>query len=209
MALDPDRPMYRWRELTAEQRDELLHFRRVNRLPWHSLPHYEAECACYLITAACYEHRSFLIASDGRIAEFEVELVETIRLRAIALFAWIVLPNHYHVLVQTPSVKGLLADLGRLHGRTSYRWNGEDGQRSRKNWCNAAETAMKSEGHFWASLNYVLHNAVRHGYVDQWQQWPYSNARQYLEQVGRETAERRWRAYPIFDYGATWDPPEL
>ena len=24
---------------------------------------------------------------------------------------------------------------------------------------------MKSERHFWATLNYVLHNAVRHGYV--------------------------------------------
>jgi putative transposase len=76
-------------------------------------------------------------------------------------------------------------------------------------WYNAAETAIKSERHFWASLNYVLHNAVRHGYVERWQDWPYSNAAQYLEQVGRATAEYRWREYPILDYGAQWDPPEL
>ena len=46
---------------------------------------------------------------------------------------------------------------------------------------------MKSEGHFWASLNYVLHNAVRHGYVQRWQEWPYSNAEQYL---GKSAAKR-------------------
>lgn len=56
------------------------------------------------------------------------------------------------------------------------------------------------------SPNYVLHNAVRHGYVQRWQDWPYSNAEQYLEQVGRETAIRRWRAYPLYDYGNEWDP---
>jgi putative transposase len=68
---------------------------------------------------------------------------------------------------------------------------------------------MKSERHFWATLNYVLHNAVRHSYVERWQDWPYSSAAQYLEEVGREEAERRWREYPVLDYGNDWDPPEL
>ena len=68
---------------------------------------------------------------------------------------------------------------------------------------------MKSDGHFWASMNYILHNAVRHGYVERWQDWPFSNAAQYLEAAGRDEAERRWREYPILDYGKDWDPPEL
>jgi putative transposase len=54
-----------------------------------------------------------------------------------------------------------------------------------------------------------LHNAVRHGYVERWQDWPYSNATHYLAEVGREEAERRWREYPVLDYGNDWDPPEL
>ncbi|WP_425615344.1 hypothetical protein NA78x_005259 [Anatilimnocola sp. NA78] len=68
---------------------------------------------------------------------------------------------------------------------------------------------MKSELHFWATLNYVLNNAVRHRYVHHWQEWPYSNASQYLADVGRELAEERWRTYPVLDYGQDWDPPEL
>ena len=68
---------------------------------------------------------------------------------------------------------------------------------------------MKSERHFWATVNYVLHNAVRHGYVERWQDWPYSSAAQYLAEVGREEVEHRWHQYPLLDYGADWDPPEL
>jgi putative transposase len=68
---------------------------------------------------------------------------------------------------------------------------------------------MKSESHHWASLNYVFHNAVRHGYVERWQDWPYSNAADYLEEVGRVVAERRWREYPVDEYGKDWDPPEM
>ena len=120
--------------------------------------------------------------------DFERQLIEMVLAHSASLFAWNVFPNHYHLLVSTWDVKRLLHELGQLHGRTAFEWNGEDARRSRKVWCNAAETAMKSEGHFWASLNYVLHNVVRHGYVQRWQEWPYSNAEQYLEQVGRETA---------------------
>jgi putative transposase len=201
--------MYRWREMTPTQRQQVLGDRREHRLPWHSPPHYEADTEYYLITAACYEHRHVVGASDQRMAEFEKELVDSTTSHVRQLFAWIVLPNHYHMLVHTLPIERLLKELGQLHGRTSHRWNGEDDLRGRKVWCNAAETAMKSEGHFWASMNYVLHNAVRHGYVQRWQQWPFSNAEQYLEEVGRETAERRWRVYPLLDYGTTWDPPEL
>jgi putative transposase len=201
--------MYRWREMSSKQREQTLSYRRENELPWHSPPHYQADTPYYLITAACYEHRHVIGTTEERIVGFEAELVKTTASQTHRLFAWVVLPDHYHMLVHAPRVKRLLKELGRLHGRTAYCFNGEDRRRGRRVWCNVAETAMKSEGHFWASLNYVLHNAVRHGYVRRWQDWPYSNAEQYLEEVGYEVAKRRWHAYPILDYGKDWDPPEL
>lgn len=68
---------------------------------------------------------------------------------------------------------------------------------------------MKSEGHYYATLNYVLHNAVHHGYATKWTEWPYSNAAQYLEDCGREQALQIWTSYPLYDYGKDWDPPEM
>ena len=201
---------YRWRRMTAEQRREVLEQRRSRRLPWHGPPHYESDGKVYLITAACFEHKPIIGITPRRMAEFEAELLETLTESGCPrIFAWILLPNHYHVLAHCPDIKATLGEIGILHGRKSYLWNGEDVRRRRQVWHRAAETAMKSDAHFWATLNYVLNNAVRHGYVERWQDWPYSNAAQYLAEVDRELAERRWRQYPILDYGKDWDPPEL
>lgn len=123
--------------------------------------------------------------------------------------AWVVLPNHYHALVVTGDVLQLLHALGRLHGRTSHDWNGEENARGRQVWCNAAETVIKSEGHYFATLNYVHHNSVKHRYASRWTDWPWSSAGDFLHAVPREEAERIWKAYPIGDYGAGWDDAEL
>jgi len=207
--MEPDNPMYYWRSLTPEQRQTVLAERQRQHQPWHGPPHYVSADGLYLLTAACYEHQPVIGFRSQRMAEFETELLTTGAAFASSIFAWIVLPNHYHLLLQSSELKALLAALGQLHGRTSHRWNGIEGVRGRKAWHRAAETAMKSERHFWATLNYVLNNAVRHGYVARWQDWPYSNAALYLEQTGRQEVERRWREYPIDDYGRDWDTPEL
>jgi putative transposase len=162
-----------------------------------------------MVTAACFEHRHIIGTSPERMSSFEGKLVALLTSHSTSVFAWNILPNHYHALVDTPSIKALLSNLGRLHGRTSFEWNGEDDQRGRQVWCNAAETCMKSEGHYYASLNYVLNNAVHHGYVEKWPDWPYCNASEYIESIGRERALRIWKNYPLYDFGKDWDPTEL
>jgi putative transposase len=121
------------------------------------------------------------------------------------IYAWCILPNHYHVLVKTERVKDLRRKIGQFHGRSSFEWNRADDRRGRKVWYNSFERPMKSERHFWATLNYVHHNPVHHGYVKRWQDWPWSSAREYLERVGREKAKQAWLRYPTLDYGKKWD----
>ena len=50
--------------------------------------------------------------------------------------AWCVLPNHYHLLLATSDILEFLEQeqLGKMHGRTSFNWNGEEKQRGRKVW---------------------------------------------------------------------------
>ena len=204
-----DRPMYRWRRMTPEERKAALQERVKQSRPWHGPPHYNSESNHYLITAACYEHQPLIGASHERMARFESELLACADNCAQRVLGYVVLPNHYHLLIHAIDVKGVLAQLGRLHGRTSFKWNAADQCRGRQVWHRAAETGIKSERHFWATLNYILHNPVHHGYVERWQDWPYSSATDYLAEIGRTEAERRWREYPILDYGKSWDPPEL
>lgn len=206
--MDTHQPYY-WRRLTQEERAKILAERQRYTRPWHGPPHYVSDDGLYLISAACFEHVPIIGRSAERMANFEAELLKVIADYSEQIFAWVVLPNHYHALVLTSDVIGLLRAIGRLHGWTSFKWNGEDNKRGRQSWHRAAEAAMKGEGHFCATLNYVLHNAVRHGYVARWQDWPYCNAAEYLAEVGEKEAKRRWLKYPILDYGKNWDPPEL
>jgi putative transposase len=198
--------MYDWRKMTDEERTRAMDLRRVRGFPRHSPPHFDSEGeAQYLISAACYEHAAFIGKTAERMTECEAEILKTCQEFSGEIYAWCVLPNHYHILVMTESIKELLFALGQFHGRSSFNWNGEDDARGRKTWSNCFERKMKSERHFWVTLNYVLHNPVHHGYVERWQNWPWSNARQFLEQVGREQALEIWREYPILDYGKKWD----
>jgi len=203
-------PRYLWRQLTPKQRVELLAWRKERGQPWHSPPHRpNFGHLRFLISAACYEHHHHIGQSPERLDVFSRNLLAVFAAPTSQLFAWCVVPNHYHALVEAPDIKDLLHELGQFHGRASYTWNGEDNARGRKVFFRAVERAMRSDRHFWATLNYVHHNPVRHGYVERWADWPWSSAKEYLEQTGVEDAKRVWHDYPIRDYGEGWDEPGM
>jgi putative transposase len=198
--------MYDWRKMTEIERHNVLKRRKFNVHPWHSPPHrFPPGKQQYLITAACFEHAPIVGSSPERMDQFADALLETATKFSDQLYAWCVLPNHYHMLLRTKQCPELLAQLARLHGKTSHQWNGEDATRGRKVWFGIAEREMRTERHLWASVNYVHHNPVKHGYATRWQEWPWGSARSYLEDVGKDRAEQVWKEYPVKNYGAHWD----
>jgi len=198
--------MYDWRKMSDDERQQILTKRRALKLPWHSPPHLDFEGTHqYLISASCYEHAAILGQSVKRMSECENEVLEVCYDFCLSLYAWCILPNHYHTLVKTDRITELRHALGQFHGRSSFRWNGEDDRRGRKVWHNCFERPMKSERHFWTTMNYIHHNPVHHGYVDHWLDWPWSSAGEFLRVAGRTRALELWRKYPILDYGKKWD----
>jgi len=198
--------MYDWRKMTELDRSRALELRKARKLPWHTPPHLDFTVARqYLISASCYEHAPVIGKSPERMTECESDILSICDEFCSRIYGWCILPNHYHALVRTERIKELRQKLGEFNGRSSFMWNGEDDRRGRKVWYNAFERPMKSERHFWVTLNYVHHNPVHHGYVKKWTDWPWSSARQYLEEVSLERARRTWNEYPILDYGKKWD----
>lgn len=197
--------MYDYRNLRPEQKREAVEYRRLQRRPWHSPPHWEFfGQRQFIISPSCYEHKNVIGSIPERMTECETRLLSLCE-QFGTVFAWCILPNHYHVLVRTGELKGLRAELGRFHGRSSFKWNGEDKQRGRQVWHNCFDRDIRSVGHFWATMNYIHHNPVHHGYVKRWQDWPWSSASEFVKRVGQEAAKEVWRAYPILDYGKKWD----
>jgi putative transposase len=198
--------MYKWRKMTAQEQALALQSRKQSRRPWHCPPHGDSETKKrYIISAACYEHKPILGQKEERMLEIEQQLITLCHKLESQLFAWCILPNHYHILVETETVSILLKELGKMHGRTSRKWNLQDKTVGRKVWFNCAERAIKSDRHYWASVNYIHHNPVKHGYAEKWTDWKYSSADQYLNDIGKEKALEIWKNYPILDYGKKWD----
>jgi putative transposase len=198
--------MYKWRAMTDEEREYALQLRQAKHFPKHSPPHFDfAGEYQYLVNSACFEHVHVIGVSPERMTDCEQDVLEVCNKYGTEIYAWCILPNHYHILLKTEQIKELRKELGLFHGRSSFKWNKEDDARGRQVWHNCFERKMKSERHFWASLNYVLNNPVHHGYVKNWQDWQWSNAKEYLEKIGKEKALQIWRDYPILDYGKKWD----
>lgn len=192
--------------MTVDEQERVLELRKARKLPWHSPPHLDFKIAKqYLISSSCSEHFPVIGKDPERMTECEAEVLKICENFSSRIYAWCILPNHYHLLLRTERISELRNALGKFHGRTSFQWNQSDGEQGRKVWYNCFERSMKSERHFWASLNYVHHNPVHHGYVKRWQDWPWSSAKQYLEKVGAEEAKRIWLMYPVLDYGKKWD----
>ena len=198
--------MYEYRKLTPEQRREVVEQRLRMGYPPHSSPHPLKNHPFYLITAACYEHKHRLISSERR-QELLNQLFETFTGEGIQILAWVVLPNHYHLLTQEVDFPWLSRQLRLIHGRFAYRWNQEDGL-SGKVWCSYSDRAIRSERHYYATLNYIHYNPVKHGFMGSPYDWKESSVHWYLEQNGREWLRDCWVKYPVKDYGKGWDDAE-
>jgi len=97
--------MYEWRKMTAEQRASILKLRKSQRRPWHSPPHLDLEDNLqYLVTAACYDHTDIIGKTPERMAECKDELLRVTRELCSEIYAWCVLPNHYHWLLKTERI---------------------------------------------------------------------------------------------------------
>ena len=80
------------------------------------------------------------------------------------LYAWVILPNHYHVLAGLQSLDLASAALKQLHGTTSRDWNMADGQTGRRRvWFKFADRVIRGDAGFYGALNYIHVNPVKHG----------------------------------------------
>jgi putative transposase len=196
--------MYEYRKLTPEQQAQLVQERLSRGYPAHSPPHLVRDKSFYLLTAACYEHQHYMNA-ESRRQELLNMIFESFTQADITILAWVILPNHYHILVHIFNFDVLSGLFRRLHGVTSRQWNREENLTHRKIWYSWSDRAIRSQEHYYRTLNYIHYNPVKHGFVELPYHWQHSSVHWYFESYGREWLRDTWTEYPVRNYGDDWD----
>ena len=97
----------------------------------------------------------------------ETQLLAQLKAAGWQLEAWAVFSNHYHFVGHAlPGATPLRDDLlQELHRSTGLHVNALDRASGRQVWFNYWDTQLTYERSYYARLNYVHQNAVKHGLV--------------------------------------------
>lgn len=196
--------MYEYRRMTPQQRQSIVEYRRRRGFPLHKPPHLSQGEGWYLITAATYEHRHYF-RETNELTALESRLLEALAEASIPQFGWVVLPNHYHVLLHTDDLRTVGRAVGRVHGRSSRYTNQRDDTPGRQVWYKYSDRRMRSERHFWTTVHYIIANPAKHGFCTKMRDWPWSCVHEFLKVHGNAWLDDLRLSYPLRDYGKGWD----
>ncbi len=197
---------YEYQKLSPQERKEILEERKEQGYPLHSPPHPFRHEGTYLITAANYKHQHILENSERR-TQFETLLLQSFLEAGAEVIAWVILTNHYHILLTVEKFVIISDILRYLHGSTSYQWNQEEGlQGKRKVWYRFADRMIRNEKHLQRAMNYIHYNPVKHGLVDDVYDWRWSSLFLYEDEKGTSWLRENWKKYkPSSKFGKGWD----
>ena len=187
-------------------------------------PHVYEDNACYFLTASTLLGQR-LLSTDAKHGVMQDVLKTAIQQCGVTLYAWVIMANHYHLLLRTSQIAPIYKFVKRLHGASAVRLNQLDSTPGRKVWYQYWDRFPRGESDFWAYFNYIHINPIKHGYVpapeglqsvgqeqallapDQIPsvhqylvQYPYSSYLYYLREYGREFLTDAWQQHPIIDY---------
>ncbi len=197
---------YEYRKLSPQEKEEVLAERKRQGFPLHAPPHLFRHEGTYLITAANYEHKHIL-KSEERRTQIEGLLLQSFLEISAEIIAWVILTNHYHLLLSIEKLDTVSEILGYIHGVTSRQWNKEDGLTGkRKVWYRFSDRLIRNETHLHRAFNYIHYNPVKHGLVEDVYAWRWSSLFLYEDEKGRSWLRENWKKYkPSSHFGKGWD----
>jgi putative transposase len=142
----------------------------------HAPVHQLSEHGSYLVTAGTLDKQHFF-RSNARLTFLEEKLLALALQFGWQLEAWAVFPNHYHFVAHaTGAARSMKTMLSHLHTTTASAINIRDQAPERQVWHNYWDTKLTIETSYFARLNYVHQNAVKHGLVVTANQYPWCSA---------------------------------
>jgi len=165
----------------------------------HTPTHIYADNTNYFVTGTILHH-AHLLAPAAHKQYLQEEVLNLAPDYGLDIKAWVILNNHYHILFRLVDGEKLPHFINRFHSKTATTFNQWDNQAGRQVWWNYWDWCICNEQDYWRHFNYIHYNPIKHGYVEQLRDWPYSSLLTYLETEGREWVDDCWRSYPIREF---------
>jgi putative transposase len=104
----------------------------------------------------------------------------------IRIFAWCLMTNHVHLVIEAGRRDALAVFFRRVNGRYAQYLNARRG-RTGHLWQNRFYSCPVGPTHLWRALTYVEANPVRAGIVEEADAYPWSSAKAHLAGPNAET----------------------
>ncbi len=165
----------------------------------HEPPHIYLDDTWYFITASIFKGAPYL--AGDRAKALLLKKIRALTLEfGIVLFAWVILNNHYHMLIKSRRGADIPRFFQRLHGGSAFELNNLENRRGRKVWHSYWDTCIQGDRSFWARFNYIHNNPVKHGYVRRPRDWAFSSYHEHLTIRGEAWLLDCFRSYPVLSY---------
>ncbi len=198
----------------------------TKRKPYHP-PHIYLDDTTYFITAKTL-NRQPILAKGDRKAKFRNFLKAKLIKYEVKCSAWVILNEHYHLLIHIKNKSQLPRFIKSLHGESAIWLNKKDNATGRRVWYNYWDYIPRSESEFYTIFNYIHANPAKHGYLkqsisflqkrigvpltqneavdfhDMLMRYPFSSYLYYAKKYGREGILQAWLDYPLAVHGKEW-----
>jgi len=158
----------------------------------HNPPHLFKKNTKYFITGSIYDKKKLLNTKESKLKllEYISKSVDNFKWK---LEDWVILENHYHLMLESPENPETLSDMiGSIH-RYSAIWinkNIDLNKDNNKIWHNYWDKCLTFERSYFTRLNYIWHNPLKHKLVENPKDWEYGSyfyryksERDYLERI--------------------------
>jgi len=168
----------------------------------HRPPHIYLDNACYSITASTFYKKNYFDTNEKKQLILD-SLNSAIANYDYYLYAWCILDNHYHILIKTKLGKLLSKFISRIHGKSAIELNKLDAMPGRQIWYQYWDYCIRDEADFWKHFNYIHHNPLKHGYLNDQKlvaEYSFSSYRSWRDKKSEEWLNDCFAKYPIVDF---------